>query len=303
MTKAINWFVNQPYLLLTLCAMMWGGNAVAGKLAVGHISPALLTSLRWFFTMMVIMPFAYPHLKRELPGLRPHLPFLFLLGTAGFTIFNNVMYLALNYTSAINVGIEQAAMPLVVFILNFLLFRIKTTSLQIIGFTLTLIGVIIIVTNGNPMGIFNQTMNFGDLIMMLAVLAYGGYSVGLRQKPQMHWLSFIAILGTSALISSLFFTAYEWYSNNVIWPDYRATQLIVYIVIFPSILAQTLWIRGLELIGSSKGGVFINLVPIFGASFAILFLGESFHLYHGVALTMVVGGVALAQAKRKGDTS
>ena len=198
MQKHTNWFVGQPYLLLTLTAMIWSCNAIAGKMAVGHISPALLTTMRWLIALIILLPFALPHLKRQLPELRPHLPFLFLLGGVGFALFNNIMYLALNYTSAINVGIVQGAMPLVVFLLNFALFRIKTNGMQMIGFSLTLIGVILTITRGDPLSLFTQSINFGDLIMLIAIFAYGGYSVGLRNKPQMHWLSFITILTFSA---------------------------------------------------------------------------------------------------------
>ncbi len=299
MSKTINWIFNQPYILLTVCPMIWGGNAIAGKMAVDHVSPALLTSMRWFFALMIILPFAYPHLKRELPRLKPHLPFLFALGAIGFALFNNIMYLALNYTSAINVGIEQAAMPLVVFILNFIVFRIRASGLQLFGFLLTLIGVIITITNGNPVGIFNQEINFGDLIMLVAVFAYGGYSVALRNKPEIHWLNFIAILGFSAFLVSLVFAGIEWKVGKTLLPDQQAFAIVAYIALFPSIIAQLLWMRGLELIGSNRGGVFINLVPIFGSMFAIMLLGERFHLYHGLSLILVMGGVALAQYSSK----
>ena len=293
--NVISWLVNQPYLMLILTTLIWGGNAIAGKMAVGHVSPALLVMLRWFFAMIIILPFAWPHLKRELPQLKPHLPFLFALGAIGFAFFNNIFYLALNYTSAINVGIEQAAMPLMVFILNFLIFRITANWLQLLGFALTLFGVVITITNGNPMGILDQTLNYGDLIMLVAVAAYAGYSVALRNKPKIHWMNFIAILGFSAFLTSIAFAAWEWNAGKLIPPDTQAMAIIAYIAIFPSIIAQLFWIRGLELIGSNRGGVFINLVPIFASILAVLLLGESFHGYQGVALVLVVSGVWLAQ--------
>ena len=265
---------------------------------MGHVSPALLTTMRWFFAVLVVLPFAMPHLKRELPALKPYLPFLFVLGSVGFAIFNNIMYLALNYTSAINVGIEQASMPLFVFMLNFALFRIKTNLLQLVGFTLTVLGVVLTISNGNPLSLISQPANFGDLIMIGAIIAYAGYSVALRNKPVIHWLSFIAILSFSALITSLFFLAFEFYQQSVIAPDWRAMSVVLYVAIFPSIIAQSLWIRGLELIGSNRGGVFINFVPVFSSIFAILILGERFQFYHALSLILVIGGIALAQPKK-----
>lgn len=299
MQKLILWFVRQPYLLLILAAMLWGSNAIAGKLAVGHISPALLVSMRWIFAAMVILPLAWPHLKKDWPTIKLHLPFLFFLGSLGFTFFNNIMYLALYYTSAINVGIEQASMPLMIFLLNFFLFRIKTNSLQLIGFTLTLIGVVIAITNGDPLGIFSRSTNFGDLIMLIAVACYAGYSVALKNKPDIHWLSLVSVLGVSALITSFFFTGFEVYRGDLVLPNWYATGIVIYIAIFPSLIAQIAWIRGLEMVGSNRGSLFINFVPVFSSAFAIILLGEKFHLYHAFALCLVVGGVALAQYKIK----
>ncbi|MCP4183872.1 MAG: DMT family transporter [Hyphomicrobiales bacterium] len=297
MKKLVFWFVRQPYLLLTLAAMIWGSNAIAGKLAVGHISPALLVSMRWIFAAMVVLPLAWPHLKRDWPTIKPRLPFLFVLGTMGFTLFNNIMYLALYYTSAINVGIEQASMPLMIFLLNFILFRIKTNYLQITGFTLTLVGVVIAVTNGDPLGIFSQSTNFGDLIMLVAVACYAGYSVALKNKPDIHWLSLVSVLGVSALITSFLFTGLEFYRDELVLPNWYAAGIVIYIAIFPSLIAQISWIRGLEMVGSNRGSLFINFVPVFSSAFAIILLGEQFHLYHALALCLVVGGVALAEYK------
>jgi len=299
MKKLIFWFVCQPYLLLTIAAMLWGSNTIAGKLAVGEISPALLVSMRWVFVAMLVLPIAWPYLKKDWPTIKSHLPFLFLLGTMGFTFFNNIMYLALHYTSAINIGIEQASMPLMIFVLNFILFRIKSNALQLIGFTLTLIGVVTAITNGDPLGIFRQSTNFGDLIMLIAVACYAGYSVALKNKPDIHWLSFMSVLGVSALISSTLFTGYEAYRGDLVLPNWYACGVVVYIAIFPSLIAQIAWIRGLELVGSNGASLFINFVPVFSSAFAIILLGEQFHLYHAIALVLVVGGVALAQYKSR----
>ncbi len=148
--SAYKWLFNQPYVLLVLTALFWGGNAVAGKLAVGHVSPFLLTTLRWILAMAVIYPFALPHIRRDWPVIRKRLVFLSALGAIGFTVFNNLMYTALTFTSALNVAIIQASMPLSVFIFNFLLFGLRATFLQLAGFSLTLVGVLIIAATGRP---------------------------------------------------------------------------------------------------------------------------------------------------------
>jgi len=192
------------------------------------------------------------------------------------------MYLALNHTTAINVAIEQASMPLIVFVLNYLLFKTKVTAYQIVG----------------------QPMNIGDIIMIIAIMVYGIYSVLLKNKPDIHTLSFLCVLGFAALITTTFFVFYEYYTNRLLLPDAQGWGVVIYAAIFPSILAQLFWILGLEQIGSNRGGLFINLVPIFGAILAVIILGEQFQVYHAIGLMLVLGGIAFAQKqtpKQKGS--
>lgn len=287
--------ITNPYLLLTLTAMLWSGNAIAGKLGAGHISPFLLTWMRWVLACSVLLLFAYKHLKNDMPIIKEHWKFLFLLGAFGFAIFNALMYLALNHTSAINVAIEQASMPLIVFILNYLLFKTNVTRYQVTGFLITLIGVAITVTRGNILGIGDQSLNIGDLLMIGAIMVYGIYSVLLREKPNIHPMSFLCVLGFAALITTTPMALYEALTNRLIWPDAQGWGVVIYAGIFPSVLAQLFWILGLEKIGSNRGGLFINLVPIFGAILAVLILGETFETYHALGLILVLGGITLAQ--------
>lgn len=284
-----------PYLLLTLTALMWGGNAIAGKLGVGHISPFLLTWLRWLLACAILLLIARKHIIRDFPVIKQNWKFLFLLGAFGFAIFNGLMYFSLNFTSAINVAIEQASMPIIVFLLNYLLFKTKVTAFQVIGFLITLVGVAITVTRGNLFGLSDQSLNIGDFMMLGAIMVYGIYSVQLKNMPEMHPLSFLATLGVSALITTTPFMLYEIQSNTILWPDAQGWGVVLYAGIFPSIISQLFWILGLEKIGSNRGGIFINLVPIFGAILAVIILGERFELYHALGLALVLGGIAVAQ--------
>lgn len=287
--------LTNPYILLSLTALLWGGNAIAGKLGAGHVSPFLLTWFRWVIASTILIAFSIQHLKRDHQTIRKHWKFLFLLGSFGFAIFNALMYLALNHTTAINVAIEQASMPLVVFILNYLLFKTKITAYQIIGFLITLVGVAITVTRGQLFAFNIQSMNLGDLLMVAAIFVYGLYSVLLRNKPDIHPLSFLSVLGVAALITTTPLLAYEIYSHSLLWPDLRGWGVILYAGIFPSVLAQLFWILGLDKIGSNRGGLFINLVPIFGAILAVIILDENFESYHAAGMVLVLGGIAIAQ--------
>ncbi|GIL01981.1 MAG: membrane protein [Alphaproteobacteria bacterium] len=289
----------RPYLLLTLTALIWAGNTIAGKLAVGHISPFLLTSMRWGLALVIVLVAAAPALRRDWPAIVRHWPFLAALAAMGFTLFNSLFYVALHHTSAIHAAIEQAAMPLFVFALNFVIFRIPTSWLQATGYGLTLMGVVLTVTGGDPSVIAGGNLNIGDLYMIVAVIAYALFSVLLGRKPAMHWLSFIAVLVAFAFLTSIPGALWELAQGEAVWPDGQGWAVALYTALLPSLLAQAMWIRGVEIIGSNRGGVFINLVPIFAVAMAVVILGEAFRPYHAAAMVLVIFGLWLAQRHRR----
>jgi drug/metabolite transporter (DMT)-like permease len=288
--------IRTAYILLLLTALFWGGNAVAGKLAVGHVSPMALTALRWLFGFSLLVAIGWRQFARDWPELRRHLPFLFLLGSVGFTFFNAALYSALTMTSAINVSIEQAAIPMVIFLINFVLFSQRVSAAQMAGLAASIVGVALTASHGELMRLAELDVNLGDALMVGAVIVYGGYTVALRFKPQVRWQSLMIVLAGSALVSSLPFMAWEYQAGDFIFPDMRGWTVVIYTALFPSVLAQIFYIRGVEIIGGNRAGLFINVVPIFGTLLSILILGEAFHLYHAVAMALVLGGIWLAEA-------
>ena len=297
--QAPRWLTGQPYLLLTTCAIVWAGNATAGRLAAGHVSPYLLTSLRWLIASAVLLAFARPVLRRDWPLIVRHWPYLAVMGTIGFTLFNNLFYLGLNYTTSINGAIIQAGTPFMVFVVNFVAFRLRSTWLQMLGFALTLVGVVLTATAGDPLRLAGLEINIGDAYVLAASFAYGAYTAALVRKPPLHWLSLVTVLAFFALLSSIPFALWEWQAGKMLPPDPVGWGVVLYAALLPAILAQVLWIWALEIIGSNRSGVFINLVPIFAAGMAVLLLGEQFHLYHALALALVVGGVWISQRRKK----
>lgn len=282
-------------MVLCTVALFWAGNAIAGKFAVGHISPMMLTLLRWSFACVFIAPFARRDLQRDWHTIRRQLGLLFLLGALGFAAFNAAFYLALNYTTALNVTIEQSSMPVIVFVANFLLFRTRFTRLQLAGFLLTLVGTAITVSHGELDSLLHLRLNRGDALMMLAVLLYGGYTVALRFRPRLHWRSMIFVLALSALITAVPFALVEYLQGHTLLPDSQGLLATLYTAIFPSLLAQSLYIKGVDMIGANRANLFINLVPVFGALLAVGLLGEALHGYHVLALLFVLGGIVLAE--------
>jgi len=186
-------------------------------------------------------------------------------------------------------------LPMVIFLINFLLFRTGVSWAQIFGLLLSVVGIGLTASHGELARLAALDVNAGDAMMMAALVLYGAYTVALRYKPAISWQSLMLVLCVSAFLMSLPFAAWEIATDRVIWPDARGWAIGVFTAIFPSVLAQAFYIRGVELIGSNRGGLFINLVPIFGTLLAILFLGEDFHLYHALAIVLVLGGIWLAE--------
>jgi drug/metabolite transporter (DMT)-like permease len=283
------------YTLFLLTTLFWGGNAVAGKLAVGHVSPMLLNAARWGLALAVLGLIGWPRLAADWPKVRSGALYLILLGATGFTIFNAALYSAVVYTSAINVSIEQAGIPMFIFIANFLFFRLRATLAQVAGFLVSIAGVALTASHGELARLLTLDVNFGDLLMLGGVIAYAGYTVALRFKPDIHWQSFMIALTTGAFLAALPFAAAEAWMGSTSLPDARGWSVIFYTAIFPSILAQIFYVRGVELIGANRAGLFVNLVPVFGTLLSVALLGEEFHIYHAVALALVLGGIALAE--------
>lgn len=288
----------KAYVLLLMTMLFWGGNAVAGKLAVGEVSPMFLNLSRWAIAFAILYFLGRKQLRADWPLLASRLPLLAVLGTLGFSLFNVALYSALTFTSAINASIEQAGIPMLIFMLNFLLFRIPAGPGQIAGFGMSVVGVALTASHGEPARLLDLDVNVGDAIMIVAVLVYAIYTVGLRRRPNVHWMSLMIVMVGAAAVSAIPFAAIEAAMGFGKLPGAGGLAIVGYTVVFPSILAQIFYIRGVELIGANRAGLFINLVPIFGTLLSIVLLGESFHGFHAVALALTLGGIWLAEATR-----
>ena len=192
---------------------------------------------------------------------------------------------------------------MVIFVLNYLLFRTAFSMAQIAGFTLTLFGVALTASHGDLSTLLSLQLNQGDALMMAAVLVYAGYTVALRWKPNIHWKSLIAISALGALLSSIPLVAWEFSTGSIILPDAQGWAIVAYAGLLPSLVSQILYVRGVELIGPNRAGLFINTIPMFGTLLSIALIGEALQTFHVVAMVLVLGGIAVAErgahARRK----
>lgn len=284
-------------VLLTLTSLFWGGNTIAGRLAIDEVSPMVVVCLRWVIVSAVMTILLLPRIKQEWPLMRPHLGKMTLMAAFGFVAFNSLFYIAAHSTTAVNLGIIQGSMPVFVLIGAFLAFGTRVRLLQVMGIFLTLIGVVLVAAQGNLQILLTLAVNPGDGIMLIACVFYSGYTLALRNRPQVSGLVFFAVLSIIAAIASFPGLGYEIANETVQWPTFQGWLVVLYISLFPSCLAQIFFMRGVELIGPARAGIFINLVPIFAAMLAVMLLGETFRLHHALALALVLGGIWLSERK------
>jgi drug/metabolite transporter (DMT)-like permease len=284
-----------PGLLLTLSGLFWAGNAVASRLAVDQISPLTLVFLRWVVVLMVLWPAYGGQIYEYWSNIRQRLLRVFLMAALGFTAFNVLFYFAGHYTSAINIGILQGALPIFVMAGAFVVYGARISWLQIAGVLITMLGVVVVATRGAPLSILEIHLNEGDLFMLAACVLYAFYTVALQNRPPMPAAGFFTLLALIAAITSLPLVIFEACSVGLAVPSYKGFVLTAYVAIFPSCLAQLFLLRGVDLIGPARAGVFMNLIPVFAAILAVALIGEPFAAFHAVALVLVMGGILLAQ--------
>jgi drug/metabolite transporter (DMT)-like permease len=286
---------DRPILLLALTALIWAGHSIVGRLAVGQIAPMTLTCARWALALGPILFAARGTLKRDFEILRPHWLYVASMGGLGFTAFNSLFYVAAHYTGALNMSIIQGAVPALVLIGTRAVFGVRVTGLQVLGTCATMLGVTAIASQGDWARLASLAFNFGDVLILIACVLYAGYTVGLRARPAVSGLGFLAAMAFAALITSIPLFLLEIARGEFIWPTGTGLALLAYAALGPAFLAQVLYMRGVQLIGPGRAGVFVNLVPLFGALMAVVLLGETLAAYHVVALALVVGGIAIAQ--------
>jgi drug/metabolite transporter (DMT)-like permease len=288
------WFArifDMPYLLLPLAPLFWSGNFIVGRAVRAELPPLGLAFWRWCLSALIVLTVARPHLARDWPIIRAHWKILALLSICGIAAFNTLVYTGLQFTSAINGILLQSAIPVCIVAISYLLFRDTITLLQTGGILVSLVGAVVIITQGN-LAIFTQfALNVGDLLIIIAVLSYAVYSVLLRKRPALHPLSFLAV--TFTLGALILLPLYFWeHLFRQVMPVTRLTLLAVgYVAIFPSIVAYLCYNRGVELLGANWAGLFIHLMPVFGSLMAIVFLGETFRWFHGLGFVLIITGI------------
>lgn len=281
------------YFLLILPPLFWAGNSVLARGIADLIPPVALSFWRWVIALVILLPFSWRHLKRDLPLIKQHWLIIATLGLLGIASFNTLLYTAAHTTTVLNMTLAQAIMPAVILVISFFVFREKVSLLQIIAVILCVSGTGYVIIQGDINRLVQLQFVSGDLLMMLAVVLYAFYSVFLRKSPAIHPLSFL--FSTFCVGAILLLPLYAWEQHSSV--PYSLTLPVIagflYLGIFPSILAYLYWNRGVREIGANRAGLYINLIPLFAALLAIALLGERFKSFHLVGTLLICSGLLL----------
>ena len=282
-----------PYLILSIAPLCWAGNIVLARGVADILPPVAFAFWRWTLAFILILPFTLRQLLQDWNEVTRRWKMLLLLAVLGISSFNTLLYTAVHTTTAINGALIQSSMPAVIVLLGLVLYREKITMRQMFGVLLCIIGACLIVLRGDLNALLTMSFVQGDLLMILAVAFYGLYSALLRRRPAIHPRSFLAAtfcLGAAGLfpvyLAELATVGHLALSRNTV-------ASILYVAIFPSIVAYFCWNKGVDVVGPNRAGLFINLIPVFASLLSVGLLGESIELFHVGGMAFIIGGMAL----------
>ncbi|MCU0894139.1 MAG: DMT family transporter [Rhodospirillales bacterium] len=280
-----------PYLVLALAPLCWAANIVLARAVAELIPPAAFAFWRWSLAALLVVPFARRHLAADREALARGWKRLLLLAVLGISGFNALLYTAVHTTTAINGALIQTSMPAVIAVLTLGLYRERLTPRQTAGIGLCIAGAVLVVLRGELRTLATMGVATGDLLMVAAVLCYGLYSVLLRRRPAIHPLSFLA--ATFALGAAGLLPAYV--AELAVRGGFALTRevalSVVFVAIFPSIVAYFCWNKGVDRVGPNRAGLFVNLIPVFASLLSTWLLGESVRGFHIAGMALIAGGM------------
>jgi drug/metabolite transporter (DMT)-like permease len=285
-------FYNYPGLLLSLTSLFWAGNVVLGRAVAGMIPPVSLACLRWAIASLLLMPFAWPYLRKDWRLIAKSWKIMLFLGIVGPGFYNTLSYLGLVQTEALNGLVLSAAGPMLIALAAWSIFGDPLPPAQLASLATGFIGVLFIVSRGDLSSLAALRINPGDGLLLAGLLMWSIYTAFFRKRPAVSWQSFNAVSYSVAALANLPFVIAEQYYGHVVMSWSPATIAAVsYTAIFPSLVAYIFYNRGVELLGPARAGLYFFLVPVFGALLATVFLGEQLHAYHAAGFALIIAGV------------
>ena len=290
----------RAYLYLTLCTLFWSGNFIVGKVAtLFEIPPLTLNFYRWFLAFLILCPFTLKGVIMNFKEIKKNFLVLVIMGFTSISVFNSVVYYSLNYTQVLNGVLMISTIP--VFIIFFSgLFKTESIKIyQIIGVVISLMGVISIITKLDLSLLLSLKLNKGDLWMLVAMISWTTYSLLLgKKKVKLEPFIFLQTIIIIGLLFLLPMYIAEVLVGKKITLNFPVIMTIGYVVFFAGIGAYTFWNAAIKLIGPSRSGVFLHLMPIFSSLMAVFLLGEQFSFHHIVGTLLIISGILLSSKKQ-----
>jgi len=286
------------FYLITATAL-WAGNAIAGRVLVGSISPITLSAVRWGLAALLLLPLGW-RVFMPASDLWQNKKRFLLLGLFGVGSYNVLLYLALQTSTAINVTLIGASMPIWMLFIGAVFYQVKPSILQLIGAVVSLLGVGIVLTRGDLMALLSMQMVVGDLLIMLATILWAFYSwmlsrPGTSTERQWPWAEFLMAQVTVGLLWTSFFDGFEIAAGHAfIELNWWTASLIIFVAIGPSLIAYRCWGLGVNGAGPTVAAFFANFIPLFTALLSAAMLGEPPQLFHGLAFALIVLGIAIS---------
>ncbi len=287
------------YTLLILATFFWSGNFIIGKFAyLFEVPPLTLNFFRWASVWLILMPFTYKNIYKNLPNVKKHWFVISFMGIITISMFNSVVYFALNYTQVINAVLVLAAIPAATIVLSSLMNVERTNIFQLLGLFLSIIGIATIISNADIQRIISLSFNKGDLWMLVCVFTWAIYSTLLKKyKFEFSQFSLIQLMVSVGIL----FLIPQFFYEKSIGLDVNFNKaffiILFYVVVFPAIAAYYCWQKGVEMVGPNRASMFIQLMPLFSAILAIIIFKEKFELYHFAGAFFIVTGIYFSNKK------
>jgi len=286
-------------ILLIASSFFWSGNFFSGKIAfLSDLTPFKLSFFRWILALLILLPFTYAQIIRDIEYYKKNILLMTVISILGVTIFNSFTYISLQTTMVINSTLMASVAPVMMIGFSWLIFRTKTTTLQFTGIVLSLLGAFAIVLKGNLNNLYNLYFTAGDLWMLAAVVSWCLYSVLLKKidskTSQLANLEVMIIIGVIFIIP---FYIMESFNSTYLPSTGLDIAIICYVAVFASIVAFFSWNKGVSIIGPNRASLFLHLIPVFSAIWAISFLNEKFAFFHVIGVLFILSGIILSNIK------
>ncbi|QND44265.1 DMT family transporter (plasmid) [Rhizobium lusitanum] len=282
------WYFSYPIMAI----IIWTGSPIAAKLSVNTVDPVHIAFLRWLIAFLILTPFVLPSFLAERRKIYPNLPRLAVLGLLGMVIYQSLAYFAAPFTTATNIGLLNATIPIFSIIVETAIFRRSPSLKAILGCVIAFCGVIVLVSRGNLSGLYGLHINFGDFLILLSCLSYATYSVliGKTARDISPWHSLYAQIGFA-----VGFLLPGFMMSDALHLNLKGAYIILYVGIPASILAPYFWMQGVRHLGSSRTSAFLNVVPITTLLAAVVLLGEPLAAFQIIGGLLALAGVILSQ--------